>query len=72
MADIITTSPEAAYATKPNILVPKTEGTVGKARIEARAKVELDAAMGVETAGRKSPAKLVTNNIPAMTTTQEA
>lgn len=71
MAELETKSPEAAYATKTNILVPRSVGAAGKAHIEARAKADIDANIGQETAGRKSPAKNVTNNIPALTTTQE-
>lgn len=71
MADIVTTTPEAAYVTKPNILVPKEVGAAGKARIEALGNAELVAYMGQDTVGRKAPVKNVTVTVPALTTVQE-
>jgi hypothetical protein len=72
MSDLVSISPEAAYATKPNILVPKHVGAAGKLHIENRAQTDLQAHMGQETGGRDSAAKNVSHTVPTMTTTQEA
>lgn len=71
MADLETTSPDSAYATKPNILVPKSVGAIGKAGIEARAVVELqNRERGHDTVGRKPPMQ-GNASVSAITTTQE-
>ena len=68
MADVITTSPEAAYVTKPNILVPKV---TKKAFVESKGEADVEAAMGQATAGVDSPVANVATNVPTLTTVQE-